>query len=295
MHISEGRTKQRQMLKAIISARFSTGAGREMVIAEEYEIFNTSDTTQMLSESNFASLVPGMKITMAFVIGRYQGRPMEDCPRPGCRTRDFIKLRTGGQTCSSCGVWFDLSREQMPRPFRLFSTENIFHRLRAERKWFKNVRICPTEIPRLPPTSDHMGFWVKMGGGQVPAQLRLTEADDAMRQENLQNAMLSLESFSKDNTGLRKSEATAARAIRMISEIVYLSVEELKDLAFNDFSPGTLGLDSLTTIEIVFGLKNLGITPPEDRPAKNSLIMAYSLELFIKDFVNEYWYCLAGS
>lgn len=283
------------MLKAIISARFSTGAGREKVVAEEYEIFNTSDTTQMLSESDSASLVPGMKITMAFVIGRYQGRPMEDCPRPGCRTRKFTKLRTGGQACSSCGVWFDLSREQIPRPFRLVSTENVFHRLRAERKWFKNVRICPTEIPKLPPSSDLMGYWVKMGGGQVPAQLRLTEVDHAMRQENLQNAVLSLEPSSEDNGGLRKSEATAAQAIRMISETVYLSVEELRDLAFNDFEPGTLGLDSLLMMEIIFGLEDLGITPPKDRPAKNALIMASSLELFIKDFVNEYWYCLDES
>lgn len=286
--------KKPQMLKAIISARFSNGAGREKVIAGEYEIFNTSDTTQILSEYS-TGLIPGMKITMAFVIGRYQARPMEDCPRPGCKTRTFTKLHTGGQACSSCGVWFDLSRKHIARPFRLVSTEHVFQTLRAERKWFKNVRICPTEIPSLAPTSDTMEFWVKRGGGQVPTQMRLTELDDAMRQENLRNAVLSLQASSEDKGALEEREAAAAQAIRLMSETAYLSVEELQDLAFNDFEPGMLGLDSLLMMEISVRLKKLGITPPRDDPANNTLVESLYVEYFIKDFVNEYWYCLNAS
>lgn len=149
------------MLRAIISARFSSGPGHKKVHAGEYEIFNTSDTTQLLSEPGSQSLIPGMKITMAFVIGRYQHRTLEECPRPGCKSRKFARKSTGGQNCSACGVWFDFSKDTLPRPFRLDLTEGSCRRLRTERKWFKNVKICPSNIPSLPPCVDDQGRWIE--------------------------------------------------------------------------------------------------------------------------------------
>ena len=135
-------TNHEQMLRAVISARFSSGPGHTKVLAGEYEIFNTSDTTQLLSELDFQSLVPGMRITMAFIIGRYLHGTFEECPRPGCRARKFVRKSAGGRICSDCGVWFDFSREILLRPFQLDLTEGSFYRLRTERKWFKNVKIC---------------------------------------------------------------------------------------------------------------------------------------------------------
>ncbi|KAL8827153.1 MAG: hypothetical protein Q9170_007131 [Blastenia crenularia] len=280
------------LLKAIISARFATGPGSEQVPAGEYELFNTSDTTQLLSESQSQALIPGMRITMAFIIGFYDTRPLKVCPRPGCQARTFAKVKAGGQSCSACSVWFDVSREQLPRPFRLGSVENVFQRLRAQRKWFKNVKICRTEIPRIPPTSDHLGMWVKMGGNQIPTQVTLTEADDRLRLENLQNSIIPFEKSSGETSTQNKLEAVAAQAIREISEEVGIPVEELKDLAFNDFEPGTLGIDSLLSLSIIMRLECLGINLPKPCPAKSSYVHGLYLESFVKDFVKEYWYCL---
>lgn len=68
-----------------------------MVFCGEYELFNTIDTRQSLSSFEFETLVPGMNITMAFVIGLYEHRPVKECPRLGYRTREFRALKTGGR------------------------------------------------------------------------------------------------------------------------------------------------------------------------------------------------------
>ena len=278
------------MLRAIISARFRNRPGSEKVLANEYEIFDTSDTTRTLCEPSFWGLIPGMKITMAFIIGRYDSGPLEECPKPGCRSRNFNKADAGGRTCSSCEVWFDLSKEKLPRPFRLGPTEKVFQRLRSERKWFKNVKICASGIPKLPPTADQQGMWVKMVGAQTPTQTMITEIEDEIRQENLRKSM---SSFDMAHVCLRSREAAAAQAIRMICEEITLSVEELKDLCFNDFKPGLLGVDSLLVFGIMHRLQELGINLP-DLKYGNGHIRILLFEAFIKDFVNEYWYCLEG-
>ena len=276
------------MLRAIISFRFRNTPGSEKVLANEYEIFDTSDTTRTLCEPSFWGLIPGMKITMAFIIGRYDIDPLEECPRPGCRSRKFNKVHAGGHTCSSCEVWFDVSKEKLPRPFRLGPTEKVFQRLRAERKWFKNVKICASGIPKLPPTADQQGMWVKMREAQASTPLMISKIEEETRQENLRKSM-SL--FDMANVSLRSREAAAAKAIRTICEDIDLSVEELKDLCFNDFEPGILGVDSLLLLTLIDHLKDLGIDPPELNYG-TGYIEPSLFEAFIKDFVNEYWYCL---
>lgn len=77
--------------------RFKNRPGHEKIANGEYELFNTLDTKQTLSEVDCEMLVPGMSITMAFVIGIYVQQALEECPRPGCRTQVFLKSPPGGQ------------------------------------------------------------------------------------------------------------------------------------------------------------------------------------------------------
>lgn len=71
----------------------------------------------------------------------------------------------------------------------------------------------------------------------------------------------------------------AAQAIEMIAETVYPSVEELKDLVFNDYNAGTLGFDSLPMMEILFCLGEMGISPPQKHSGKTVLIYELLLEM----------------
>lgn len=89
--------KPHQKIDAIILDQFKVGPGHDKVLCGEYELFNTIDTRQSFSGSEFKTLVPGMSITMAFVIGLYEHQPVKECPRPGCRTREFRALKTGGR------------------------------------------------------------------------------------------------------------------------------------------------------------------------------------------------------
>ena len=86
------------MLEAIISSQFRTGSGSDEVRSREYELYNTLDIQQPLSAGDSEKLIPGMNITMAFVVGRYQRMPMNCCPRPGCRNHDFLYQSAGGKT-----------------------------------------------------------------------------------------------------------------------------------------------------------------------------------------------------
>ena len=276
-----------KMLRAIISARFRNGPGSEKVPANEYEIFNASDTSQTLCEPSFCGLIPGMKLTMAFIIGRYDTGPLEQCPRPGCRSRIFDKENAGGQKCCACQVWFDLSKVALPRPFRLGSTENIFQRLRTERKWYKNVKICASGIPKLPPTSDHRGMWIKVDEGQNFTGKMITKVEDEVRQKNLRESM---SSFDLNDFDRKRGEAAAAQAIKEICEHTFLSIEELKDLCSNDFKSEHLGVDSLLMFGIMNVLQNLGINSPKLN-YESGYWQPLLFEEFIKDFVNEYWYC----
>ncbi|KAL8749230.1 MAG: hypothetical protein Q9199_007812 [Rusavskia elegans] len=277
------------MLRAIISARFSSGPGHKKVHAGEYEIFNTSDTTQVLSECDLQSLIPGMKITMAFVIGRYQHRTLEECPKPDCKARKFARKSTGGRICSTCGVWFDVSKDTLPRPFRLDLTEGSFHRLRTERKWFKNVKICPSNIPSVPPCVDDQGFWI-----EAPT---ISESIDERRiQETLCNTSISPQKDAEDQGYLIIQANVAAEIIRGIAEDLYLTVAELKDIAANDSEPGRLGIDSLMAVSISWRLKSLNVAPPRGVMAQNFYDGLF-LESLIRDLVKIFglWSCVSES
>lgn len=271
------------MLRGIISARFSAGPGHTKMLAEEYEVFDASDTSQIFSESGLDSFLPGMKLTMAFVIGRYGSQALEECPRPGCRGRTFKKLRSGGQTCSICGLWFDISQRSLPRPFRLQLTEDNFQRIRTERKWNKNVIIHPLDLANLtldsPPES-----WIQKGIERISTQLIPNNIEENHREYLQDKLASSIENVHGDPDYPGNFETVAAQAIKQTCEELYLTVDELKNLAANDFEPGTLGIDSLLSFSITSRLRGLGVNPP-------TLGDGLYLESFIKDFVNEYSYC----
>lgn len=87
----------RQKINAIILDQFKIGPGHDKVACGEYELFNSIDARKPLSESEPGMLIPGMSITMAFVIGLYEQQAVKKCPRPGCQTREFSTLATGGR------------------------------------------------------------------------------------------------------------------------------------------------------------------------------------------------------
>ena len=273
------------MLRAIICTRFSSGPGQKKVSAGEYEIFNTSDTTQLLSESDFQCLIPGMKTTMAFVIGRYQHRTLEECPRPGCKARTFARQNAGGRKCSTCGVWFDVSKDTLPCPFRLDVTEGSFRRARAERKWFKNVKICPSNIPSLPPCVDDRGYWI-----EAPTVSGIS--NERLDQEALCNTSTSPGRDMKGRASLIIEDNVVAKVIRGIAEDLYLNLAELKDIASTKDSPGILGIDSLIAVSISWRLKSLNIDPQKDIATQN-IYDGLFLESFILDLVNKFSFCVS--
>ncbi|PMD53455.1 uncharacterized protein K444DRAFT_541349 [Hyaloscypha bicolor E] len=83
-------------LEAIIHNQFCRGPGNKKVFAGEYEIFKTDDSSQLITQRNFSLLRPGTAITMAMVIGRYEGGLKDQCPKPDCKSKMFTKSNAGG-------------------------------------------------------------------------------------------------------------------------------------------------------------------------------------------------------
>jgi hypothetical protein len=88
------------MVEAVIAARFRKGPGMEKVHSGNYELFNSFDSTQVINASTFESigLVPGMRLTMAIVIGQYGATTtIIRCARAGCKSQRFRIAEQGGQ------------------------------------------------------------------------------------------------------------------------------------------------------------------------------------------------------
>jgi hypothetical protein len=78
------------------SGPIQLGPGKEKVFAGEYEIFNTEDSSILITPQNFSLLRPGAAITMAMVIGRYEKGEKDQCPKPGCKSKMHVKSNAGG-------------------------------------------------------------------------------------------------------------------------------------------------------------------------------------------------------
>ncbi|KAH8702654.1 hypothetical protein GQ44DRAFT_764431 [Phaeosphaeriaceae sp. PMI808] len=173
-------------VEAIIIAHFSTGPGHAKVAVGEYELFDPLDSSEIISESNFNGLRPGMSLTMALIIGQYSHAfgGNERCPRPGCRSSTFT-LSDGGRQCTKCNICFADARTRLPLPYRDdtlnqsfenydISTRTLsprkmesigiwdgrsvgihFHKAtRKERLRFKNIRLSHLPLPRTPPVGN---------------------------------------------------------------------------------------------------------------------------------------------
>lgn len=66
-----------QKLEAIIQVQFRTGPGSAKVKSGDYELFDASNFGVAISPSQ--GLIPGMRITMVIVVGRY-GDYRRRCP-----------------------------------------------------------------------------------------------------------------------------------------------------------------------------------------------------------------------
>lgn len=82
-------------------AQFENGPGYKKIYAGEYELFNTLDSSQIISRAESEVLTPGMSITMAIIVGRYHSADFNRCPRPGCKSEKFNNNEPGGRT------WYD--------------------------------------------------------------------------------------------------------------------------------------------------------------------------------------------
>ena len=63
---------------------------RNKICTGEYELFNTFDSSQIISRAECEVLTPGLSITMAMVVGKYDSIDSDRCPRAGCKSKDFI-------------------------------------------------------------------------------------------------------------------------------------------------------------------------------------------------------------
>lgn len=183
-------------------------------------------------------------------------------------------------------MWFDISRTRLPRPFRLPATEDIFKQIRAERKWFKNVRLFPSELASLPLRADEFGHFAKSANSGSVLSLRTTNdrilANRATHPSPYRN-LESLPSFPKINV----SQETALEAIKAIADICGVTVDELREICGSDPDfIDSLGLDSLLSIEVIATITNLGIEVP--RSATGSYLVQEIFESFLESFILEY-------
>lgn len=88
------------MLEAVIVAKFKEGPGQEKVHSGDFELFNSFDSSQVINASTVDStgLIPGMRVTMAMVVGQYEAIATNTrCARTGCKSQRFRIAEQGGQ------------------------------------------------------------------------------------------------------------------------------------------------------------------------------------------------------
>jgi hypothetical protein len=85
-----------EKLDAIILDQFSKGPGSDKVKSGEYLLHDGRDSSQAIRPSDFGTFVPGMRITMALMVGQYGERTFKKCPRVGCLSSRIQKLPNGG-------------------------------------------------------------------------------------------------------------------------------------------------------------------------------------------------------
>ncbi|KAE8442464.1 hypothetical protein EG329_003307 [Mollisiaceae sp. DMI_Dod_QoI] len=146
-------------LEAVIQARFKNDPGQEKVLSGEYELYSGGKPIGPLQDSRL-SLMPGMMITMTFIIGQYAGS--ERCPRLGCDSRSFSgdATRSKPRECAICRTTFRQAQSPLPRPMKptalpqqSSSTRNVNgpnNKAKDDRRYFRNISLFITELPATP-------------------------------------------------------------------------------------------------------------------------------------------------
>ena len=167
-------------------------------------------------------------------------------------------------------------------------TDDVFRQIRTERKWFKNVRLFPSELPSLPFKVDESGHLQKASSNRasvLPAQTTLTHGSSQylVTHPSPYRAIASLPSFPRVDI----PQDVAVRAINDIAEICGLTVQELREICSRDPDfIDSLGLDSLLSIVIIDSLTKLGVEVP--RSATGSYLVQEVFELFLGSFIVDY-------
>ena len=86
-----------QKIEAIIIAQFKNGPLHREICAGEYELFNTFDSSQIVSRANGEVLTPGISVTMAIIIRKDYSENNDRCPRLGCESTKFLSKESGGR------------------------------------------------------------------------------------------------------------------------------------------------------------------------------------------------------
>ena len=84
------------MVEAVIAARFKHVGGYEEIKTDYYELYNTLDSSQIISRARNEMLMPGLSITMAIIVHDYIGAGQ--CPRPSCSSKRSTKNESGDRT-----------------------------------------------------------------------------------------------------------------------------------------------------------------------------------------------------
>ena len=158
-----------------------------------------------------------------------------------------------------CNTWYDTSRTKLPPPFPTPLADEGFAQMRAERKWFKNVKLIPSGMPIISASRDDHGALVFTKVMQHPFQpstdfsatVPTTEASTVERISNTteQPTMPDIELMPQ----------TAEEIVTMVADILSIPVKELKEMSASGADMLSLGLDSLLCVEIIFKLEKMGI------------------------------------
>ena len=182
---------------------------------------------------------------------------------------------------ATCGVWFDISRTKLPRPFRFSAAEDVFKQIRAERKWFKNVRLFPSELPSLPLKVDEFGYVEKFAGPKSDLPVPKENMAYLVTHPSPYRAFESLPSFPR----IEIPQELATKAMEAIADVCGMTGDELRGICSTngpDFID-SLGLDSLSSIELIFTLTDIGVEIP--RSATGGYLVQEVFEGFLESFI----------
>ena len=169
---------------------------------------------------------------------------------------DIYIAPTERRDSSECQVWFHVTENTIPQPFRLPPNHDAFKNIRTERKWFKNVQICPSDPAEVIQNSK-IADMTSTTTQQVATVFR-------PEHEVLDDAFAYL-------SGMVTSEHVMMRAILSISEITGLSISELQEACKEENKLSAWGVDSLMSLWIYSELRQLGLYPTDDIPSSYTL------------------------